>query len=896
MEISEEIAALRAEHNRLRAQLQSLDGRIHALEHPVEPAAETPVIVEITSPPPVAPIAPITIPSPPPLPTPPPGAQVAPAAPAESLELRLGRVWLARIGIVILLTGLVFLGNYAYHEFIGRLGAGGKLALLYLAGAGLGAFGGWLAWRQPTMRNYGRVLLAGGCATIYYATYAAHFVPTLRVIESPFVGGTLLLALGGAFAILADRRRSQLLAGTTIALSYYTAAINADGAFSLFSNLVISAVAVILLARRRWVSVTFLSLAGSYGSFAFWRFHNSGSFLPFSAADAPTFWAAVLFPAAYWTVHTVAVLLRRMNGLAPEARPAFLTINNAAFYALAGPVIAGTHPDAFWLATAGFGAVLLTLAVVAARTAPDELRFDRAYLAQGLALVLLGLFLKFSGWQLALCFALLSGTLVSLGRLRHGGVYRFFAGVSALAATTVALENLVRGHDHARLVAAGVAAILLANAWLLKRATGFVPRLDWRALIFALLSGVLTAAACLDEALFPSALRLLALATLALLLLRWHRLPEVAYVAQPLAFLGQALLIVHFFEAPNPSTITSAAFSLAFIHLWQWQARAGLAGRRCWQALHSLVPVGLGIAWTFAQLSTDSRAPVLALIGLLVLAYGLLARIGIIATASAPFTLFAIAAASFAIAVPLPWVSPLVATALLALQSPVLGRWSHRVALAETPQINVRAGLRFVALALLVAMVFAYLPEPTWFLALTAGGFALFLFANARNSAEARFYAATLAALATLVWIGRLPSSPAFWLDIFGFLAFALAQRLGRARFAATVQTGLCLVAGIGSWILIHRLASEVAGGFLVTVAWSLLALFVLAAGFALKERAYRLLGLGILAAAVARIFAVDVWQLETLYRILSFLVLGGVLLALGFLYNRFAEALRKWL
>jgi uncharacterized membrane protein len=40
----------------------------------------------------------------------------------------------------------------------------------------------------------------------------------------------------------------------------------------------------------------------------------------------------------------------------------------------------------------------------------------------------------------------------------------------------------------------------------------------------------------------------------------------------------------------------------------------------------------------------------------------------------------------------------------------------------------------------------------------------------------------------------------------------------------------------------------------------------------------------------------VDVWQLETIYRILSFLVLGAVLLLLGYLYNRFADRIREWL
>ncbi len=189
-----------------------------------------------------------------------------------------------RIGIVILLTGLVFLGNYAYHELIGKIGAGGKLALLYLASAGLCGLGGWLARRRTSLQNYGRVLTAGGCATIYYATYAAHFVPALRIIESPLVGGVLLLTLGGAFVAWADRLRSQTLGAATIALSFYTATINPVASFSLFSNLVISIAAVILLARRRWVSVSFLSLAGTYGSFAFWKLQQTHSLMRLRSA------------------------------------------------------------------------------------------------------------------------------------------------------------------------------------------------------------------------------------------------------------------------------------------------------------------------------------------------------------------------------------------------------------------------------------------------------------------------------------------------------------------------------------------------------------------------------------------------------------------------------------
>jgi len=58
----------------------------------------------------------------------------------------------------------------------------------------------------------------------------------------------------------------------------------------------------------------------------------------------------------------------------------------------------------------------------------------------------------------------------------------------------------------------------------------------------------------------------------------------------------------------------------------------------------------------------------------------------------------------------------------------------------------------------------------------------------------------------------------------------------------------------------------------------------------------YRWLGLAILAFALGRIVFFDVWKLETLYRILSFMALGIVLLVLGFIYNKYQEKIKEWL
>jgi hypothetical protein len=104
------------------------------------------------------------------------------------------------------------------------------------------------------------------------------------------------------------------------------------------------------------------------------------------------------------------------------------------------------------------------------------------------------------------------------------------------------------------------------------------------------------------------------------------------------------------------------------------------------------------------------------------------------------------------------------------------------------------------------------------------------------------------------------------------------------------------IVAALASvWLWVTRWVSATAQGGNLTVAWSVLALVLFVIGLGLGERIYRLGGLVILGVAIGRVFLVDVWRLETVYRILSFLVLGTVLLLLGFAYNRYGERIRRW-
>ena len=49
-------------------------------------------------------------------------------------------------------------------------------------------------------------------------------------------------------------------------------------------------------------------------------------------------------------------------------------------------------------------------------------------------------------------------------------------------------------------------------------------------------------------------------------------------------------------------------------------------------------------------------------------------------------------------------------------------------------------------------------------------------------------------------------------------------------------------------------------------------------------------------AATLGHVLTVEVWELDTVLRIVSFLTLGAVLLGLGFVYNRWARQIKRLL
>ena len=133
-------------------------------------------------------------------------------------------------------------------------------------------------------------------------------------------------------------------------------------------------------------------------------------------------------------------------------------------------------------------------------------------------------------------------------------------------------------------------------------------------------------------------------------------------------------------------------------------------------------------------------------------------------------------------------------------------------------------------------------------------------------------------------------SPPQVWICAAIVTGFYVAEYLASKERKVTTMFSL-----FGTTLLAALLYGSVSGG-LFTVALGLEGLALLGAGFPLRERILRLQGLALLLACILKLFIYDLRNLETMYRILSFIALGLIMLCVSWIYTRFREHVRRLL
>ncbi len=176
-------------------------------------------------------------------------------------------------------------------------------------------------------------------------------------------------------------------------------------------------------------------------------------------------------------------------------------------------------------------------------------------------------------------------------------------------------------------------------------------------------------------------------------------------------------------------------------------------------------------------------------------------------------------------------------------------------------------------------------------------GLALFEIGQLRKLADLRWQGYALALLSLFFTAGFLAGNrtrvlPASVVIASLYCAQLLAPRGIGENIERHARAFYSLLATLLLAVLLYY---EVSGGTL-TMAWGAEALALLGAGFPLRDRVQRLSGLTLFMICVLKLFLYDLRELETINRILSFIVLGLILVGVSWMYTRFRDRIQRYL
>jgi hypothetical protein len=857
------------------------------------------------------------------------------------VEETLGANWLNKIGTAAFVIGVALLLNYSMHY----LGPVGKIALGYVLSAtllGIGIFGE----TKERYRIAARAVLGGGWALAYFTTYALHNLASVRLVESPGLGFALLFAVAVAMVAHSLRYDSELATGFAYLLAFVTVAISEIPMGGLVASALLAASLVVILRQRRWFVVEPLAIVATYAVHWMWLdqvYERMGGYRRF-----PEFPASLALLTAYWAIYLTSYFLRE------DKTPRESNLLTASFLLNAAGYLAllhhqSFHPEwRFWFLL-GAGAVYLGVSAYSQRSG-RRLGFILAS-TLGAALMIAAVPYRYSGARLEILWLVdIEALLIAAWRLSEKHLRKLGWAGAALLTTYVWLNDVMPRVDQWRPPDAklGWMFLLLAAALFVDGSLKARVGEDWDAVDKV---AFVLAPICATEFLLAAEWVALPLMWTALVwvisavalvecgrkfkdrVLEWCGHGAAALAVTRLLILNLQRGDMWHHVSLRLITVAASCATLYVASRWHVVAeQEGAALKKDAGDFFSRVAASAGISGVYTAASTLLAGYLLwveATSGVVGLAWGLF---GLVLIEAAGLTRDkallwqgrALLAASFAriFVADLNSTSQLGALPVPVITVTVLAAIYHYCAFTADGSPRMRSALLWMG-TISIAALLRFEMSPEWAAVGWAAMAVVLYFASGALREEtfrAQCYAMTLLAGVRCGFDNFYRVSPWRFTNVrtvtvtacalLLYVLFAAAKLAKREpdpkdgsekpqdrglRYAwrAIEAYPQHLFFFVSTILLTVLISLEVRRGFL-TAAWGIEGLIVFLAVLKMDERAYRWFSLSLFMLCVARIVTVDVWNLDALGRIVSFLGLGVALLGVSFLYARHRELLRR--
>ncbi|HYP06886.1 MAG TPA: DUF2339 domain-containing protein [Bryobacteraceae bacterium] len=243
--------------------------------------------------------------------------------PAVDWEAVLGGNLLNKLGVLLLIVGIALFLGYSLRE----LGPGGRIAVGVLASLTL-LGGGLFAERREDYQLFGRGLIGGGWAGLYFTAFAAYAVPAAQIITDPIIGTLLLASVSAAMIGFSLRYRSETVTGMAYLLSFLALAISGIATLAIAATIPLAASLIYVAYRFGWMRLIMAGLPIAYAVF----------FLHSQAMTAAQPHLTKVLLLTYWIVFEAADVLRPSG----SRLPFFLNAICFSFLAWGSPAIAAS--------------------------------------------------------------------------------------------------------------------------------------------------------------------------------------------------------------------------------------------------------------------------------------------------------------------------------------------------------------------------------------------------------------------------------------------------------------------------------------------------------------------------------------------------------------------------
>lgn len=251
-------------------------------------------------------------PVPPPLSLTPKPAPVSAREFSSQIEETLGKNWLNKLGIIALVIGISLFLAYKFPS----LSNPAKIILGYAVGFLILGTGVYLE-RSDRYRIFARALIGGGWALTFFVTYAMHFVPYTRVIDTQWVDLVLLFLVAVVMVVHTLRYDSQVVTGLAFLLAFFTVGISQNTIYSLSAGAILACGLVAIVHRRQWFELEVFGILASYINHFIWL---AKIIVPMAGRHRmfPEFVPSTVLLCLYWSIYRWSYIERRIQSNAQE--------------------------------------------------------------------------------------------------------------------------------------------------------------------------------------------------------------------------------------------------------------------------------------------------------------------------------------------------------------------------------------------------------------------------------------------------------------------------------------------------------------------------------------------------------------------------------------------------